>query len=196
FSISALDSDNHYIPSDLFMKSTNLIPSGLQTWINNQHSSIISRQRRHLFSNMDVILNDNQTCYSEEELRLYRHRSIAYIYLRQYMIINWEDESIEPTDCHLKQFPSELHTFIDNQTQINYFKPLKTDYFLEHQFCTQSYQFLELYANCTFPLKPSTFQHSYKFVYDRRLSFNRYTIGFILGTFIPSFICIISSIMC
>ena len=71
------------------------------------------------------------------------------------------------------------------------------DYFHEHQYCTQTYHFIGLYANCSIPLSAKTFQHWYKFLYDRRLSFkNRYTIGFIIGTFIPSCICIISSFIC
>ncbi|CAF0771203.1 unnamed protein product, partial [Didymodactylos carnosus] len=190
------NTDDPYETFNLFSKSTTFIPSDLELLINNPYSSFNSRQKRNLFSNTSINSIDNQTCYNEDELHLFRHRSIAHIHLRQYMIINWEDELKNPTDCHLKQFPSELRLSINNRTQINHFKPLKHDYFLEHQFCTQTYQFLELYANCTFPLKPLTFQNSYKFLYDRRFSFNRYTIGFILGTFIPSFICIVSSIIC
>jgi hypothetical protein len=114
------------------------------------------------------------------------------------MSIDWPDEFANRSECDIEEIlPEYLRLAIDNLTQ----PLLKTrpgkDYFLEHQYCTQSSHFIDTYANCSFPMSAKTFEKLYQFLYDRRLSLkNRYTIGFIIGTFIPSSICIISSFIC
>ena len=114
------------------------------------------------------------------------------------MSIDWPDEHAHRSVCPLERIlPSYLLTSIHNLTWPSLKSRPHEDYFHEHQFCTQTYHFIGSYANCSFPLSAKHFQHWYKFLYDRRLSFkNRYTIGFIIGTFIPSCICIISSFVC
>jgi hypothetical protein len=114
------------------------------------------------------------------------------------MSIDWPDEYANRSECDLEEsLPEYLRLAIDNLTRpLLQSRPGK-DYFLEHQFCTQSSHFIATYTNCSFPLSAKTFQNFYQFLYDRRLSLkNRYTIGFIIGTFIPSSICIISSFIC
>jgi hypothetical protein len=114
------------------------------------------------------------------------------------MSIDWPDEYANRSACDLEEtLPEYLLSAIENLTRpLLQSRPGK-DYFLEHQFCAQSSHFIESYANCSFPLSAKTFQNFYQFLYDRRLSLkNRYTIGFIIGTFIPSSICIISSFIC
>ena len=145
---------------------------------------------------MDV--NSNPMCYSETNWYRIRHRTIAYVYLQSYMTIDWPDEHAKRSQCHLESILSQyLLRSIDNLTWPLLQSRPGEDYFHEHQFCTQTYHYIGSYANCSFPLSPVTFKHWYKFLYDRRLSLkNRYTIGFIMGTFIPSCICIISSFVC
>jgi hypothetical protein len=137
-------------------------------------------------------------CYSEGDWYRIRHRTIAYVYLQSYMSIDWPDEHIQRSVCHLESIlPQYLLTSINNLTWSSLQSRPGEDYFHEHQFCTQAYHFIGSYANCSFPLSGENFQNWYKFLYDRRLSLkNRYTIGFIIGTFIPSCICIISSFIC
>ena len=102
------------------------------------------------------------------------------------------------SECHLERIlPSYLLQSIQNLTWPLLQSRPGEDYFHEHQFCTQAYHYIGSYANCSFPLSAENFRNWYKFLYDRRLSLkNRYTIGFIIGTFIPSCICIISSFIC
>ena len=138
-------------------------------------------------------------CQSSLNWSRLRHQTVAYVYLPSYMSIDWPDEYANRSECDGKEyFPAYLRTAIDNLTRpfLQDLRPNR-DYFLEHQFCTQSSHFLDTYANCSFPLSVRRFQKFYSFLYDRRLSVkNRYTIGFIIGTFIPSSICIISSFIC
>jgi hypothetical protein len=137
-------------------------------------------------------------CYSETDWSRIRHRTIAYVYLQSYMTIDWQDEHAHRSVCHLESIlPHYLLTSIHNLTWPSLHSRPGEDYFHEHQFCTQAYHYIGSYANCSFPLSPENFRDWYKFLYDRRLSLkNRYTIGFIIGTFIPSCICIISSFIC
>jgi hypothetical protein len=114
------------------------------------------------------------------------------------MSIDWPDEYANRSECDLEEIlPEYLRLAIENLTRpLLQSRPGK-DYFHEHQFCVQSFHFIDSYANCSFPLSAKTFENFYKFFYDRRLSLkNRYTIAFIIGTFIPSCICIISSFIC
>ena len=114
------------------------------------------------------------------------------------MSIDWPDEHAQRSTCSFDSIlPSHLLASIQNLTlPLLRSRPGK-DYFHEHQFCTQAYHFIGSYANCSIPLTAAHFQQWYKFLYDRRLSLrNRYTIGFVIGTFIPSCICIISSFIC
>jgi hypothetical protein len=114
------------------------------------------------------------------------------------MSIDWPDEYANRSECDLEEtLPEYLISAIDNITRpLLQSRPGK-DYFLEHQFCTQTVHFIDSYANCSLPLSAKTFQNFYQFLYDRRLSLkNSYTIGFVIGTFIPSSICIISSFAC
>jgi hypothetical protein len=143
-------------------------------------------------------INSNLMCYSETDWYRIRHRTIAYVYLQSYMSINWPDEHLRRSTCRLESIlPPYLLTSIHNLTWPSLQSRPGEDYFHEHQLCTQTYHFINPYANCSFPLSAETFQHWYKFLYDRRLSLkNRYTIGFITGTFIPSCICITSSFVC
>ena len=144
------------------------------------------------------ITNDS-SCQSTDDWHRIRHRTIAYVYLQRYMYIDWPDEYRNRSICESEDhhLPEYLRLSIENLTRpLLQTRPGK-DYFLEHQFCTQTFHFVESYANCSFPLSAKTFQKFYEFIYDRRLSpKNRYTIGFIIGTFIPSSICIISSFIC
>jgi hypothetical protein len=114
------------------------------------------------------------------------------------MSIDWPDEYANRSDCGSEDsLPEYLLSAIDNITRPLLKSRPGKDYFLEHQFCTQTVHFIDSYANCSFPLSAKSFQNFYQFIYDRRLSLkNRYTIGFIIGTFIPSSICIISSFIC
>jgi hypothetical protein len=114
------------------------------------------------------------------------------------MSIDWPDEYANRSECDLKEsLPEYLLVAIDNLTRPLLKSRPGKDYFLEHQFCAQSSHFIDSYNNCSIPLSAKTFQKFYQFLYDRRLSLkNRYTIGFIIGTFIPSSICIISSFIC
>ena len=147
-------------------------------------------------SSFDV--NSNSMCYTEADWSRIRHRTIAYVYLQPYMTIDWPDEHADRSVCHLESIlPQYLLKSIHNLTWPSLQSRPGKDYFHEHQFCTQAYHYIGSYANCSFSLSAQTFQHWYKFLYDRRLSLtNRYTIGFIIGTFIPSCICIISSFIC
>ena len=149
-------------------------------------------------SNQSLETNSNSMCYSEADWFRIRHRTIAYVYLQSYMTIDWPDEHARRSECHLERIlPSDLLQSIHNLTWPLLQSRPGVDYFHEHQFCTQAYHYIGSYANCSFPLSAETFRHWYKFLYDRRLSLkNRYTIGFIIGTFIPSCICIISSFVC
>lgn len=137
-------------------------------------------------------------CYSETDWPRIRHRTIAYVYLQTYMSIDWPDEHAQRSTCHLESIlPPYLLASIQNLTWPLLQSRPGIDYFHEHQFCTQAYHFIGSYANCSIPLKAERFQHWFKFLYDRRLSLkNRYTIGFVIGTFIPSCICVISSFIC
>jgi hypothetical protein len=137
-------------------------------------------------------------CYTERDWYRIRHRTIAYVYLQSYMSIDWPDEHAQRSICPLESIlPQYLLASIHNLTWPSLQSRPGEDYFHEHQFCTQTYHFIGSYANCSIPLSAENFQHWFKFLYDRRLSFkNRYTIGFIVGTFIPSCICIISSFVC
>lgn len=137
-------------------------------------------------------------CYLEVDWYRVRHRTIAYVFLQSYMSIDWIDEHVERSTCHLESIlPSYLLESIHNLTWPTLQTRPGKDYFHEHQFCTQAYNFIGSYANCSVHLSPETFQRWYKFLYDRRLSLkNRYTIGFIIGTFIPSCVCIVSSFIC
>ena len=114
------------------------------------------------------------------------------------MSINWPDEYANRSECDLDEIlPEYLLNAVNNITQPLLKSRPNKDYYLEHQFCTQTLHFIGSYANCLFSLMPETFKNLYQFLYDRRLSLkNRYTIGFIIGTFLPSCICIISSIIC
>ncbi len=148
--------------------------------------------------NNSIDVNSNPMCYSETDWYRIRHRTIAYVYLQSYMTIDWPDEHAQRSECHLESIlPQYLLRSIHNLTWPLLQSRPGEDYFHEHQFCTQAYHYIGSYANCSFPLSPVNFKHWYKFLYDRRLSLkNRYTIGFIIGTFIPSCICIISSFIC
>ncbi|CAF1982484.1 unnamed protein product [Rotaria magnacalcarata] len=142
--------------------------------------------------------NTDSMCHSGKDWHRIRHRTVAYVYLQSYMSIDWPDEYANRSECALEEIlPKYLLSAIDNITRpLLQSRPGK-DYFLEHQFCAQTSHFIDMYANCSFPITASTFKNFYQFLYDRRLSLkNRYTIGFIIGTFIPSSICIISSFMC
>jgi hypothetical protein len=114
------------------------------------------------------------------------------------MSIDWPDEHVQHSICHLEStLPEYLRTSIRNLTWPSLQSRPGEDYFHEHQLCTQTFHFIGSYANCSFPLSAENFRNWYKILYDRRLSLkNRYTIGFIIGTFIPSCICIISSFVC
>ncbi len=149
-------------------------------------------------NNNSFYVNSNSMCYSETDWSRIRHRTIAYVYLQSYMTIDWQDEHAHRSVCHLESIlPQYLLTSIHNLTWPSLHSRPGEDYFHEHQFCTQAYHYIGSYANCSFPLSPDNFRDWYKFLYDRRLSLkNRYTIGFIIGTFIPSCICIISSFIC
>ena len=142
--------------------------------------------------------NAPSMCYTKTDLSRIRHRTIAYVYLQSFMSIDWSDEKLERSNCHFDTvLPSHLLATIHNLTSPRLRSRPGLDYFHEHQFCTQAYHFIGSYANCSIPLKVGNFQNWYKFLYDRRLSLkNRYTIGFVIGTFIPSCICIISSFIC
>lgn len=114
------------------------------------------------------------------------------------MSIDWIDEHAKPSHCDFDDpLPGPLISAIENVTRPFLQTRPGKDYFLEHQFCTQTFHFIDSYANCSIPLSAPTFQRFYQFLYDRRLAWNnRYTIGFIIGTFIPSCICILSSFIC
>ncbi|CAF4405360.1 unnamed protein product [Rotaria sp. Silwood2] len=162
--------------------------------------NIISHQRYLTYSIANESLNSStdSICHSEKDWHRIRHRTVAYVYLQSYMSIDWPDEYANRSECDLEEIlPKYLLSSIDNITRpLLQSRPSK-DYFLEHQFCAQTSHFIDSYANCSFPLSAKTFKNFYQFLYDRRLSLkNRYTIGFIIGTFIPSSICIISSFMC
>ncbi|CAF2845207.1 unnamed protein product [Rotaria sp. Silwood2] len=164
--------------------------------INSYHQTSLSSLINNNNDSFDV--NSNLICYTDIDWHRVRHRTIAYVYLQSYMSIDWPDEHAQRSTCHLESIlPSYLLTSIHNLTWPSLKSRPGKDYFHEHQFCTQAYHFIGSYANCSIPLAPENFQHWYKFLYDRRLSLtNRYTIGFIIGTFIPSCICIISSFIC
>ncbi|CAF0961936.1 unnamed protein product [Rotaria sordida] len=160
----------------------------------------ISHQRYLTYSIGNESLNNStdSICHSDKDWHRIRQRTVAYVYLQSYMSIDWPDEYANRSECDSDEIlPKYLLLAIDNITQpLLQSRPSK-DYFLEHQFCAQKSHFIDTYANCSFPLSAKTFQNFYHFLYDRRLSLkNRYTIGFIIGTFIPSSICIISSFMC
>ncbi|CAF3809643.1 unnamed protein product [Rotaria sordida] len=183
FPLSVIFSSTIYSISTSTMSTNNYYQTSLSSLINNNDS-------------FDI--DSNSMCYSETDWYRIRHRTIAYVYLQSYMSIDWPDEHAQHSICHLESIlPSYLLTLIHNLTWPSLKSRPGKDYFHEHQFCTQTYHFIGSYANCSIPLAPETFQHWYKFLYDRRLSLtNRYTIGFIIGTFIPSCICVISSFVC
>lgn len=144
-------------------------------------------------------VNSNSMCYTENDWSRMRHRTIAYVYLQPYMSIDWPDEHNDRSMCHLDSIflPQNLLQSIYNLTWSTLQSRPGEDYFHEHQFCTQAFHYIGSYGNCSFSLSPENFRNWYTFLYDRRLSLkNRYTIGFIIGTFIPSCICIISSFIC
>ncbi len=149
-------------------------------------------------TNESLNSSTDSICHSKKDWHRIRHRTVAYVYLQSYMSIDWPDEYANRSVCDLEgNLPEYLRLAIENLTQpLLQSRPGK-DYFLEHQYCAQSFHFIDAYANCSFPLSAKKFQNFYQFLYDRRLSLkNRYTIGFIIGTFIPSCICIISSFIC
>lgn len=156
-------------------------------------SSLINSTNTSVFDQ-----NSHSMCYSELDWPRIRHRTIAYVHLQRYMSIDWPDEHANRSYCRLESIlPQYLRNSIHNLTWPSLQSRPGKDYYHEHQFCTQAYHYIGSYANCSFPLSPETFERWYKFLYDRRLSLtNRYTIGFIMGTFIPSCICIISSFIC
>lgn len=165
------------------------------------HSRTVFHQPYLTYSIKNESSLNNSTdsiCHLDKDWHRIRHRTVAYVYLQSYMSIDWPDEYANRSECDLEEIlPQYLLSTIDNITRpILQSRPGK-DYFLEHQFCSQTSHFIDSYANCSFPLSTKTFKNFYQFLYDRRLSLkNRYTIGFIIGTFIPSSICIISSFMC
>ena len=137
-------------------------------------------------------------CSNHTDWKHIRRRTVAYVHLQSYMSIDWPREHAHPSVCHSEDpLPDYLRSAIDNLTRpLLQQRPGKDD-FLERQFCTQTFDFIGSYGNCSRPLLPRTFQRWYHRLYDRRLSLtNRYTIGFILGTFLPSCICIFSSFTC
>ncbi len=142
--------------------------------------------------------NTDSMCHSENDWHRIRHQTVAYVYLQSYMSIDWPDEYTNRSECDEEEsLPGYLLLAIDNLTRPLLKSRPGKDYFLEHQYCAQASHFIGSYANCSFPLSTKTFQKFYQFLYDRRLSLkNRFTIGFIIGTFIPSSICIISSFIC
>jgi hypothetical protein len=157
------------------------------------HPSLTSSINNELLNSNTSLICDNNTNWT-----VIRRRTIAYVYLQSNMSIDWPDEYANRSECGSEDIlPAYLISAIDNLTHpLLQSRPGK-DYFLEHQFCTQKYHFIDAYADCTHPLLAKTFHKFYQFLYDRRLSLkNRYTIGFIIGTFIPSCICIISSFIC
>ncbi|CAF0920657.1 unnamed protein product [Rotaria sp. Silwood1] len=189
-----IDSKTNFPLSIIYSSTISSISTSTMS-INNYHQTSLSS----LINNSDSLdVNSNSICYSEIDWHRVRHRTIAYVYLQSYMSIDWPDEHAQGSICHLESIlPSYLLTSIQNLTWSSLNSRPGKDYFHEHQFCTQTYHFIGSYANCSVPLTPETFQHWYKFLYDRRLSLkNRYTIGFIIGTFIPSCICVISSFIC
>jgi hypothetical protein len=153
-----------------------------------------------LFNNqtIDQYQYQQAMCKHNIDWSLIRHRTIAHIYLQSNMSIDWADEHAQPSQCNLDdRLPEYLLLAIDNLTRPYLHTRPGKDAFLEHQFCTQTYYFIDLYANCSIPLSHRLFHRFYRFLYDRRLAFvNRFTIGFIIGTFIPSCICILSSLIC
>ena len=167
----------------------------LTTNQSEQIDALLDDTRRHLTNRSSLDLGNQST---ELDWRYLRHRTIARVYLPSYMSIDWPDEHAQPTPCDLEdQLPEHLLASIDNLTRPLLQTRPGEDYFLEHQFCTQAWHFIDAYGNCSLPLSARSFQRFYTFLYDRRLSFsNRYTIGFIIGTLIPSCICIFSSLIC
>jgi len=150
-------------------------------------------------NNSSIDEDSNSMCYTDADWSRIRHRTIAYVYLQSYMSIDWPDQHAVRSTCRLEStaLPEYLRNSIHNLTWPSLQSRPGKDYFHEHQFCTQAYHYIHSYTNCSFPLAAETFQRWYKFLYDRRLSLtNRYTLGFIVGTFIPSCICIISSFIC
>ena len=150
-------------------------------------------------NNSSIDEDSNSMCYTDADWSRIRHRTIAYVYLQSYMSIDWPDQHAVRSTCRLEStaLPEYLRNSIHNLTWLSLQSRPGKDYFHEHQFCTQAYHYIHSYTNCSFPLAAETFQRWYKFLYDRRLSLtNRYTLGFIVGTFIPSCICIISSFIC
>ncbi|CAF0830081.1 unnamed protein product [Adineta ricciae] len=156
------------------------------------HYSTSSETNESLNSSIDPM------CHVKPDWHRTRHQTVAYVYLQSYMSIDWPDEYANRSMCDVDyKLSDHLLSAINNLTRPWLQSRPGKDYFLEHQFCAQSFHFIESYANCSFPLSAKTFQKYYQFLYDRRLSLkNRYTIGFIIGTFIPSFICILSSFIC
>ncbi|UJR08179.1 hypothetical protein I4U23_012452 [Adineta vaga] len=158
----------------------------------------------HHYSTSSSVMNESLNssidpmCHSKPDWHRIRQRTIAYVYLQSYMSIDWPDQYANRTDCDPDyKLPDHLLQAIDNLTRPLLKSRPGKDYFLEHQYCAQSSHFIDSYPNCSYPLPANIFQNFYQFLYDRRLSLkNRYTIGFIIGTFIPSSICIISSFIC
>ena len=154
--------------------------------------------RNQSITNESWNTSTDSICQSEKDWNHIRHQTVAYVYLQSYMSINWPDEYMNRSECDLEEnLPEYLRSAIENLTRPLLKYRSGKDYFLEHQYCAQKFHFIDSYANCSFPLSAKTFQKFYQFLYDRRLSLkNRFTIGFIIGTFIPSSICIISSFIC
>ncbi|CAF1135150.1 unnamed protein product [Adineta steineri] len=191
---SVNNSIGHISLSSMFSSSTFSILTSTNPTDTYQQMSVSP-----LINNNDSLdVNNNLMCYTENDWYRIRHRTIAYVHLQEYMSIDWLHEHATRSTCHLESIlPNSLLSSIYNLTLPLLQSRPGQDYFHELQFCTQTFHFIGSYANCTFPLSVETFQNWYKFLYDRRLSLkNRYTIGFIMGTFIPSCICIISSFTC
>ncbi|UJR38105.1 hypothetical protein I4U23_030785 [Adineta vaga] len=196
-SVISTDSMNYSVNNSITYYSslpiTTTVP--VPTWTNPID---IFDEKLLISTNDSFDIDTSSYCSSKPNWNRIRHRTIAHVYLQRYMSIDWPDEHAQRSTCLLGNIlPRNLLISIDNLTLPSLQSRPGEDYFHEHQFCTQIYHFIGLYANCTIPLSAENFQNWYKFLYDRRLSLkNRYTIGFIIGTFIPSCICIISSFVC
>ncbi|CAF1211016.1 unnamed protein product [Adineta ricciae] len=188
------NSSNHSVNnSTMYYLSTTTVPIPTTTNPIDIYDGILL-----INTNVSMETNLNLRCYSRRKWQHIRHQTIAHVYLQQYMSIDWPDEHAQRSTCPFENIlPSNLLASVNNLTwPVLQSRPGK-DYFHEHQFCTQTYHFITYYGNCTIPISAENFQRWFKFLYDRRLSLkNRYTIGFIIGTFIPSCICIISSFIC
>ncbi|CAF1488613.1 unnamed protein product [Adineta steineri] len=200
--------ENQNFQIDLLINDTRLVYNEqcASRFINNSvfNSTTTAYHHNLTYSVTNESLNNSTDpiCHSRKNWHRIRHRTVAYVYLQSYMSIDWPDEYDNRTECDdteddTEKLPEYLLLAINNLTHPQLQSRPGKDYFLEHQYCTQTAHFINAYANCSFPLSATTFQNFYQFLYDRRLSLkNRYTIGFIIGTFIPSSICILSSFIC